>query len=657
MDRLWLRPALLGLFLATGTVWAQTSSERFLEPKPLRLQITNFNMGMETEGTFEESTSKGASKPLTYARFFVAPTLGLGLAGSVYHPNLVQFQFNGDGGYGWASQQTTGAQTQTREELQWSGGFSGNANIFAGKPLNGSVFGNYGRAYHETDFFNHSTIEQLAYGARTSFQTPGLFLATHYGHTDEDLLDTTTASSQHQDVVNFDAQNTRLTGESSLDYTFNQFSSSGLSQAGTSSEHVFSLADGERFGDHVKLQTRANYGHHDTPAGLSDEINASSGLSVDHGHNLASLYDIEYGHSTSAGLTSDNYSGNATLNHQLYSSLASSLSLNLLDSKTSDSLNSGFTRQYGVGWSETYTKRLGPNHRLQIYNTVSYDYVEQKGAGRVVNESHTFPMPPSADSFQLTSPDVNASSVVVADANGLQQFRLGIDYEVVQNGTITEIRRILGGNIPEGSTVLVSYNATPTGAGTYDSVTDSAGVRVDLWDKLWGLYARMNLIRNNAPRDVMALDKTSYTVGTDVTWQWLRAGAEYDTFNSTDSSTWATRFYQSGTFQPDVLSSVSVNLSESFAGAADAKRQEQDYRLITRYRRFLSNNLNLNLEGGLDKDHGTGVDQMLAVARLDLDYQIGQTTVKLTYDFAYSLYQQSVEREKHMLLLRIKRRF
>ena len=167
----------------------------------------------------------------------------------------------------------------------------------------------------------------------------------------------------------------------------------------------------------------------------------------------------------------------------------------------------------------------------------------------------------------------------------------------------------------------------------------------------------MNLSRNNAPRDVRALDKTNFTVGTDVTWRWLRAGAEYDTFDSSESSTWSARFYQSGTFRADALSSVSINLSESYSGAKDNSRQEQDYRIITRYRRSLSGNLNAVIEGGVDKDQGTGVDQMLAVARLNLDYHFGRTTVQLTYDFAYNLYQQREEVEKHMLLLRVRRRF
>ena len=657
MYQRWLGPALLTLSVGASTTWGQARNERFIEPHPFQLKITDASLGLEVEGTSETSTSKGGGAPTSYEHMFVAPTLGLGLEGFVYHPNLVQFRFNGEGGSGWGYQQTTSGPTRTQQDLEWYGQFGGNADLFAGKPLNGSLSSNYGRTYHESDFFNHSTVEQLNYGSRLAFQTPGLSLATHYVHTDETLLDATVPSSQHQDVLNFDARNTRLTGESNFDYTFNQFASSGFGQSGVASEHGVSLGDSERFGRWVKQDTRASYTHHDSPEGGSDEMSAGVGLGLDHGHNLTSGYGLDYGHATSAGLKSDSYSGNAIVTHQLYSSLTSSLFLNSLDSEVSDSLNSGYTRRYGFGWAEAYTKRLGSNHRLQIYHSIGADYVEQKGAGRVENERHAFPLPPSADSFLLNLPDVTAASIIITDGNGLQRFRLGIDYEVLPNGILTEIRRILGGNIPEGSTVLVDYQATPTGTGNYLSVTDSAGIRLEFWKNLWGIYARMNLSRNNAPRDVRALDKTNFTVGTDVTWRWLRAGAEYDTFDSSESSTWSARFYQSGTFRADALSSVSINLSESYSGAKDNSRQEQDYRIITRYRRSLSGNLNAVIEGGVDKDQGTGVDQMLAVARLNLDYHFGRTTVQLTYDFAYNLYQQREEVEKHMLLLRVRRRF
>src|SRR5581483_5437739 len=58
------------------------------EPQWFKVRITDASVGVYTEGVSEQSQFGGGTS-VDYSRFFIGPSLGLGLQGSLYHPNLV----------------------------------------------------------------------------------------------------------------------------------------------------------------------------------------------------------------------------------------------------------------------------------------------------------------------------------------------------------------------------------------------------------------------------------------------------------------------------------------------------------------------------------------------------------------------------------------
>jgi hypothetical protein len=75
------------------------------------------------------------------------------------------------------------------------------------------------------------------------------------------------------------------------------------------------------------------------------------------------------------------------------------------------------------------------------------------------------------------------------------------------------------------------------------------------------------------------------------------------------------------------------------------------------YRRSLGQTLRLDLEAGVDFRRGPGVDQTLIALRPTLDYVVGKTSIGLTYDYEYSLFLDSEQRQKNLFTLRLRRRF
>src|SRR5262249_7814460 len=157
--------------------------------------------------------------------------------------------------------------------------------------------------------------------------------------------------------------------------------------------------------------------------------------------------------------------------------------------------------------------------------------------------------------------------------------------------------------------VLADYQSVPTPPGSYETLTESSQVRVDLFQNLLGIYARVNVSANNAPSDLNVQDVTSYVFGSDLTWKWLRLGAEYQIYHSSESDYRTLRLLQSASLHPDEASTLGIELGESFIDYVSADRTEQDYHLIVRYHRSLTYRLALDFDGGVAQRQGNGVNE------------------------------------------------
>jgi len=273
----------------------------------------------------------------------------------------------------------------------------------------------------------------------------------------------------------------------------------------------------------------------------------------------------------------------------------------------------------------------------------------------VVNEKRTVGSPP--DTFELNLPRIITSTIVVMDARRVIVYSPVIDYQIIVNGERTFISLVPGTTIPPNSVVSVDYRAVPSGQGEYISISDYAGARLDLWRGLWGVYTRIGIAQNNAPSSLHVQNLTSYAFGTDFHWRWFGAGAEYIIFDSDQTHYRSARLYQTANYVIDSKSAVGASAIEASTDYLDTHRHEEDLRFITFYHRNMHRNLRFNVEAGFDVHRGPGVDQTLAAIRPSIEYLIGRTSISAAYDYEYSLYLESEERNKHLFTARIRRLF
>jgi hypothetical protein len=655
-------PWLAGLVLAGGVAdaSAQARYARVEEPQWFKLRINEVSVGAYAEGTYENSNYRDSSVSATYNRLFVGPLLGINLDGSVYHPNLFRFRIDSEGAYGWGQENTSSTTTVHRNEMEYLGRFNGSADILAGKSYNASVYGNYDHTFRDYDFFSQVTVDTWRYGARASYVEGPLSIIASYMHRDEEDHGLNVNSVWHEDLVSLTARHDRDRGGTSLNYTLDQYSRLDFNVPGDGVDQTVSFGDSERFGsrDQFRLNSNAAYTHRDTSAETSDQITAGLNLVAEHQDNLKSFYDFTYDHYEAGPFSSDNLTGQAQLQHQLYESLTSTPIIRASDYEASDLLSSGYTRRYGAGFAESYVKQLSTTARLRLNNTFFVDHVDTKGISTVENEAHSFNggqggAPPG--SFFLNVPNVFEPSIQVWNVGRTRLYIAGFHYQVFRNGSLTQIQRVLGTDIDDN--VVVDYRAEPSGEGSYEALSETFQIRFDLFNNLWGLYGRLNLFLNNAPKELRVQNLKSYTVGTDFTWRWLRLGAEYELYDSDLSQYRTARLFQGFSFHLDEVSTLGLNFTESWTDYLDADREEQDFRFITIYNRSLSHRWRVTLEGGVHLRRGPGVDQTLATARPGLEYIIGKTSFKVGYEFEYELFLDTQERDRQQFFCRLKRVF
>lgn len=654
----------LGSILCCCAAWpafGQSARRPVLEPQWFRGRLTEIGVGYLAEGTYEETTYSGSDNKVSHLHFFTGPTSRVGMDGSIYHPNLVRFTFNSEFAYGYSLESTRSAgQVREYETDDIRGHLDLLLGFLMSKPYNGEFFVNWDRGRRENDVFSTVEVESLRYGGRAGYRVDNLNFNATYTHREEDVTGLNTDSRSFNETFVASARHDRKNGATSLNLTWDEYSRDDRGRVGKGTDQNISLANYERLGSRQQYAVNANasYDHRDDQTDVSDQATVNLNIAGEHNHGITTMHDLNYDHFETGSFKSDSYNGNGEIRHQLYESLNSALLYRGGNSESSDDISDGYSRRYGGGFSETYTKRLGVNSRVRFSNTLLVDHIDQQAVSSVKNERHQFDDgsgPPGT--FALNVTRVATFTIVVTDQNDSQPaYILGLDYEIVQNGDRTLISRPAASTIPVGATVLVDYRAEPAAAGNYESLSESFQIRFDLFTNVWGIYGRFNLWRNNAGRDLRVPNLTSYAVGTDVSWRNCRAGAEYEVYDSDFSSYGAARFFQSAYFQPDKASTLSLELTEAWIDYTDANRQEWDLRFVTRFSQTVSAGLRLTTEAGVDVRRGDDVDQTLAAFRQGLEYTIGRTSFRAGYDFEYNLFDRE-ERLRHLFFLRCRRTF
>jgi hypothetical protein len=651
----WLLPALL--LLGSWRSEAQRWSDE--EPRWLRLEIPTASVGVDVEGLKETVTANGSTS--THDNFLVVPLVGLGLQGSVYHPNLMTFDISGQGGVGWMYDSVTSpGYSQTRNESQNLLLFLATLNFLSSKPYNATFFASHDHTYNNYDFFNTATADSTRYGGRAAWVTKSFNLNADMGYRDLITSGLSGTSEISETYLNFNGVNQRERGSSTLTYSFDDYGNrlnNGPTQ--TSMSQSFGASDSETFGsrDQITATTGASYGWADYASRHAETINATENVNIEHRPNLNSYLMLNYQNSSLDPASSSVFQGIIGVRHQLYESLTSTLDLHGTYNDYSALHSASVSDRYGAGLGEAYTKHLGSWGLLSFGGAAVVDHNDQYSSGSgilsIINESHVLR---DTTVTLLNNPRVLVSTILVTGPGGVPTYLNGADYRIIPHGEMIEIQRVPTSlNLANGSTVLVSYQSDSLYTASFETLNGSASIRLDMFN-LVGVYGRLNVVDNNAPPQAMVETLTDLVGGADISWRWLRAGAEYESYDSNFSEYTATRFFETLNFQLGESTHLGLSCNQIFY-QYPRNRQQTQFTYIGQFNTQISYWLFWNVDAGYYYQDALGAQQDLVAARTGLNASWGKLTLKAGYQYNYQMLEQTERRDSNFFYFQMRRDF
>lgn len=630
-----------GLLVVIVPHAAQAAQPR-VEPQWFRFRLSDVALSLDFESNVQSRSSPLAAAADISERFYLRPGFEFRLSGSVYHPNLLEFDLFGANSLGFERDKLTtpgrGVDNPTVVEnnaLLVRYNFS--ASLLKERPYASRVHASKGRSTRTLDFFTSTRVDSESYGAGTGYRAGPIPIDIGYNHISEVESGLSQAYSREESTFTFRAQNNRgADSQTEFNYTAATFDRTyfGLSRD-TGSNRLATLTDTEQFGSskQARLQSWASYSQGESTLRDDEDFQGTVSLDVEHTDAFNSSVRYAYNKRSSGFSDNDGQSVSAGIRHQWYESLSSSLELTGSRESTASPVGSLDLERKGVTWTENYQKRLTPRSRLSLGYSLRIQPEDRtfKGEGfEILDETHDL----SDGTISLLAvPNIKPGTVRVSDATGTITYVEGLDYTLQQRGAFTELRRVPGGRIADKQTVLVNYTAEPQPSGSFTSTSNSFTWRIDLRDRLLSIYGRFSKSERSGDAAVIFNDYRGHLVGVESDMEWLQIGAEYENYDSNQTPFEAIRLRQSLIWKPRETLSCSLNLSETRTDYRDPDRTVDYLDLIARAEFTPSATLRCSIEGGYRTQSGDQIDQTMLTARVSLDYTLGRLSVKAGYDY------------------------
>ena len=643
------------------TTWSMWSQERlFLDvPNALNSRITEMYLQTDVEADHEAQEAGTPNVSVSRQRIIVQPVLGLGLAGWAYHPNLLEYTALTELGLGyWDTRVDPGNASADTKFLQR---YHVSLDILKQKQFATTLFADKDMTYRDYDFFSRVPMSSERFGARSGYSAGAVPFYVSYQHYAEDVQAPNRPTRQTDDTLSFNANNLRRSekGSTQINYNLSQFSQQ---DDGFSTQHGLNqnlnVTDNENFGalDWVHMGSLLNFNSVAETAQPSERLLFQQQLQLQHTPRLRSFYEYQFNNASAGASDASVHEGSAGLSKQLFENLTSTFDGHGNITRANSPGGSLDASRYGGTLSEQYTRTLGTWGNLTLGYTGGIDRESRVSSGgqvEIINEKHTL------TDGTLTFLNQNfavESSIHVTDTTGTITYRRELDYRTSRQGALTEIRRVPGGTIPNGGVVFVNYTAALDPSAKYTWFQNAAYFRLDFENGLFGIYGRWSTLDYSGSDQLNLRWLDDKTIGVDITWRWLRAGAEHQVVDSNLSPYDRSRLFQSADFRPSDLTTLGLQLDQSWANFRDNGTRQTSYGLIAHYQQRLTSALAWSVEGGLRIDQGNTFDGNYAAARTELDWAVGKLTVKLGYQYGNETHP-SDQNTRHYFYLRFRRYF
>jgi hypothetical protein len=396
--------------------------------------------------TYETETIESESRETIYTE-----TVRLWTKGYIYHPNLFDFNLGVKLGLDQESEEKDSFEDNRNSELL---GYNVHLFVERKRPYGFEFFGLKDQQIVQFDFIPDSVVDvtenALVWHTNNSVLPTSIRLSTMTK--DQEGL---TPRGEDERKITINSSN-RIGdfSETLFHYDFRDFKEN----VGDTKvvDHDVMVTNTLAVADNKKLTSNLHYVNQKDGTTF-DQLSASTELDWKHQENLDSFYRIDIVDSSttfpdSGAVSTLAHSEEAGIHHLLFENLTTTASVHN-NSIDSDVFNQ---EEFGGDLDFIYVRQIPVGSvRANLGFGLKKDSIDSTGGlVPVINEPHIMI---DAQPVNLNNVGVDVDSIVVTDLSGTFIYEEGIDYEVLVEGTITRIVRLLTGQILDGQEVLVDY--------------------------------------------------------------------------------------------------------------------------------------------------------------------------------------------------------
>jgi hypothetical protein len=443
--------------------------------------------------------------------------------GWVYHPALLTFRL------GFRPELNQTIEERDPGDNDKNNGFlaaySLDATFLQSKPYTLHLFGQRYESTLRSAFTERSDTKVDTYGANLMFKYRVLPTTLSYVHRSSEqrgFFD----SDEDSDQLRMSMRHSGKKSDTRLDANYNDTErkiSGTTTRTKNSNNYIQNFYDFTGGKRRVVLNSYLSYRWTESDSTDTSDFRVTENLDWRHRENLRSHYRASYEKDESGDFDRETTSFDARLTHLLYENLTTTAA----GRASLSDFTEGSENNYGGNLNFDYLRRI-PWGTLNL--TAGWDYqVTERDLDtndiQVIDEPHVLI---DTEVTLLDNQNVDVSTIVVTDITRTIVYVENVDYEIFPRDTFTQIRRIPGGGIADGQTVLVSY--------TYftsfdDSIfSQSYGVSLELWSALTLFYrfshAKQDILSGTSLTE--SIDDTINTAGMQLTWRWTETTLDYE---------------------------------------------------------------------------------------------------------------------------------
>lgn len=475
--------------------------------------LERVDVALRFDGRWREETLKQSGQPtLKNTENVYEESVDISTRSFIGHRNLCDL--TADLSLGWqtidATSELTGLEQHDSGTLT---SYNINALLLGESNAPTTLYANQSRTLFDREFSGSYDSTLSEYGAIVTTFTDTAPTTLQYFHRTQDDEEQIGSADYHltQDTLSLHTDWSPTERQNLLaDYAFDMVDESrGTVYSNSYDRHDATVTHTLRFGPEDQHSLRSTLRIYDQSGDYAQSTyRLDESLRLRHTDRFETRYDLTGEQRTTGGRDQNRYRLSGQARHKLFESLITTFSLGASQTTMPDD---NFTSdEYFTTLNFDYVKRV-PYGQFNAGLGMNLDKIDNSNRGDTIpflNERITFndPLP-----VIIARRNIVPASVFITNLSETRVYVEGLDFTLAAFPDRIELRRVVGGAIADGETVLIDFDLGPEPANSIESFTHTIVLRYTIQEgRLRGLSTYLTY--SDVSQELDAVDTTLFTL-------------------------------------------------------------------------------------------------------------------------------------------------